>query len=134
MDIQYGWTNTGSSRACSQEGGSKSNWHGMSHCCEEGDDKICCNLPATKSDNCVSGMMKCMHTHGGKMEAIEKKLTNPKAMERDDDGKMSGSCPTAIKNRVEGVLCCAAEMETIVTCVQKEVGDYKACEDSWNKA
>ena len=47
-------------------------------------------------------MTKCMTTHGGKIEAIEKRLTNPKAMERGDDGKMSGSCPTAILNRVEG--------------------------------
>ena len=57
---------------------------------------------ATKSDNCVSGMMKCMGTYGGKIEAVEKKLTNPKAMERGDDGEMRGSCPTAIQNRVEG--------------------------------
>ena len=59
MDIQYGWTNTGSSRACSQEGGSKSNWHGMSHCCEEGDDKICCNLPGADHaiDVCICAQL-----------------------------------------------------------------------------
>ena len=99
-------------------------------CCKskEVDQTVC------KSDKCVFGMMKCMATHGDKLEIIEKKLTNPKAMQTDDDGEMSGSCPTAIKNRVEGALCCTAEMNNTVACVRREVGDYKVCEDSWNKA
>ena len=87
---------------------------------------------ATKSDNCVSGILKCMATHGGKIEAIEKRLTSPKAMERDDDGAMIGSCPKAIQNRIEGALCCTG-MEPMVACVRREVGDYKACKTSWNK-
>ena len=104
--------------------------HGALMCCKskEPDQSFC------KRDKCVSGMMKCMHTLGDKMEAIEEKLTNPKAMERDDDGQMRGSCPIAIKNRVEGALCCGAEMKNMAACVQREVGDYKECEDSWNKA
>ena len=67
-------------------------------CCKskEVDQTVC------KSGKCVVGMMKCMDTHGGKIGAVEKKLTNPKAMERGDDGEMRGSCPTAIQNRVEG--------------------------------
>ena len=44
-DQDYHWVNTGSSRPCTKEGGSKSSWHGMSHCCEDGADKICCEFP-----------------------------------------------------------------------------------------
>ena len=94
------------------------------------------NAPVTtaiESENCVSGMMECMATYGPKMEAIEKRLTSPKAMEKDDNGQMKGSCPTAIKNRVEGEHCCTAETKSMVKCVESLVGDYKACKDSWNK-
>ena len=44
IDQQYHWTNTGDSRSCMQEGGDISSWHGMSHCCEDADDTICCDF------------------------------------------------------------------------------------------
>ena len=104
--------------------------HGALVCCksQEVDQSVC------KVDKCVSGMMKCMHSHGPKFEAIENQLTDPKAMDTNDDGELEGSCPTAIMNRVEGALCCTDEMEQMIACVSSEVGDYTVCKDTWKKA
>ena len=104
--------------------------HGAVKCCksQKPDQTVC------KVDKCVSGMMKCFESHAHEIEASEKKLTNPKAMDENDEGEMEGSCPVAILNRVEGALCCTAAMEKMIMCVSREVGDYKVCKESWDKA
>ena len=103
---------------------------GAMMCCksQKADQAVC------KIDKCVSGMTKCLHAHGPEFEDVEKKLTNPKAMDENDEGEMEGSCPKAILNRVEGALCCTAAMKEMTVCVEREVGDYKVCKESWNKA
>ena len=40
----FQWTNTGSDRRCMKEGGSQDSWHGMSHCCNDDADMVCCNM------------------------------------------------------------------------------------------
>ena len=41
FDTQYYWVNTGTDRMCLKEG-SSDGWHANSHCCEDGEDKVCC--------------------------------------------------------------------------------------------
>ena len=104
--------------------------YGAVKCCksQKVDQAVC------KIDKCVSEVMKCFESHAHDIEASEKKLTNPKAMDKNDEGEMEGSCLTAISNGVEGALCCTAAMEKMTTCISERVGDYKMCKESWNKA
>ena len=103
--------------------------HGALKCCKSKkvDQSVC------KIDKCVSGMMKCMDSHGHKIERFEKQLTHPKAMDENEEGILEGSCPIAIFNRVEGTLCCTAAMKEMTMCVSREVGNYTVCKESWDK-
>ena len=99
---------------------------------------ICCkskrvDQSVCKVDTCVSAMAFCLALHND-FEDAEEKLTDPRAMDTDEDGNRYGSCSTAILNRVEGELCCTAGMKQLAACVPKEVGDYTLCKDSWNNA
>ena len=98
-------------------------------CCKSkaADESVC------KVDKCVFGPSKCLSLHND-FAAVEEKLTDPKAMEVDEDGELYGSCPKAILNSVEGTLCCTAGMEQMSTCVSSEVGDITSCKDTWNSA
>ena len=104
--------------------------HGAYMCCKSkaADQSVC------KVDKCVFGMTKCLSSHYVEFAAIEEKLTDPKAMEKDADGEVSGSCAKAIMNSVEGALCCTAGMEQMSTCLASEVGDMTSCKDAWNTA
>ena len=66
---------------------------GAAMCCKskEVDQRVC------KSNKCVAGMMKCFSMHGD-FEKAESKITNPKAIERDDDGKLKGDNPNTNPN------------------------------------
>ena len=103
---------------------------GAAMCCKSKEiDQTVCQV-----DKCVAGMTKCFMMHNDFDDAA-KKITNPKGMKKDDDGKLEGDCAVAITNRVEGALCCTAGMRQLTTtCVPKEVGDHRVCKDSWNKA
>ena len=98
-------------------------------CCKSkvADQSVC------KVDKCLFGPSKCLGLHND-FAAIEEKLTDPKAMEKDEDGEVSGSCAKAILNNVEGALCCTAGMKQLSTCVPSEVGDITSCKDTWNNA
>jgi hypothetical protein len=41
---EFQWLNTGSNRRCMKEGGTSGSWHGMSHCCDDDADMVCCNM------------------------------------------------------------------------------------------
>ena len=101
---------------------------GAIKCCKskEPDQTVC------KADKCQFGLQKCLALHGD-FTAAEKNFTNPKAMEKDKDGKPQGNCGLAIKNKVEGKACCTSGMKAMTTCLPKEVGDIKLCKDNWNK-
>ena len=103
--------------------------YGALMCCKSkvADQSVC------KVDKCVLGMSKCLGLHND-FAAIEEKLTDPKAMEKDEKGESYGSCAKAILNSVEGALCCTAGMKQITMCAHKEVGDIDSCKDSWNTA
>jgi len=99
---------------------------------------MCCKSKAAdqsvcKVDKCVFGMSKCLGLHND-FAANEEKLTDPKAMDVDENGERHGNCAKAILNGVEGALCCTAGMKQITMCVYKEVGDIDSCKDSWNTA
>ena len=100
---------------------------GAVKCCKskEPDQTVC------KADKCQFGLQKCFALHGD-FAAAEKKFTNPKAMEKDKDGKPQGNCGLAIKNKVEGKACCTYGMKALATCLTKEVGDIKLCKGKWN--
>ena len=104
---------------------------GAAMCCKSKEiDQTVCQV-----DKCVAGMTKCFMMHNDFDDAA-KKITNPKGMKKDDDGKLEGDCAVAITNRVEGALCCTAGMRQLTTtCVPKELGegDHRQCKDSWNK-
>lgn len=91
-------------------------------CCKsrEVDQTVC------KVGKCVTGIVRCFaaHYHFG---PAEKKITDPKA--KTKNGR--GSCALAIMNRVEGDLCCTSQMKQLATCVPKEAGDYRLCNDEW---
>ena len=103
--------------------------HGAVTCCKSKalDQSVC------KVDKCIFGMSKCMILHND-FSPVEDKLTDPKAMEVDENGKSKGDCGTAILNKVEGALCCTAGMKQMSTCVPSEVGDMASCKDTWNNA
>ena len=102
---------------------------GATMCCKskEIDETVC------KVDACVSGVSKCLSMHND-FDAVSERLTDPRAMDTDEDGNLFGSCATAIANGVEGALCCTAGMKQMTTCVSTAVGDYTLCKDSWNNA
>ena len=103
--------------------------HGAVTCCKSKalDQSVC------KVDKCIFGMSKCMILHND-FSAVEDKLTDPKALEVDENDESYGSCPKAILNKVEGALCCTAGMKQMSTCVPSEVGDMASCKDTWKKA
>ena len=99
----------------------------------EGAESCITDVTNTITDNCISGFSNCFISHND-FSSAENKLTNPKAMDKDENGNLYGNCATAILNRVEGELCCTAGMKQLAACVPKEVGDYTLCKNSWNTA
>ena len=87
----------------------------------------------TNPEKCIAGLSKCVVKHND-FEAIENKLTNPIAMDKDENGNLQGNCATAILNHVEGELCCTDGMKQLAACVPIEVGDYTLCKNIWNTA
>ena len=85
----------------------------------------------TKEDKCFTGFLNCFLRYDD-FETAEIQLTNPQAMDEDENGNLQGSCATAIWNRVEGELCCTTGMQQLAVCVPREVGDYTVCKNSWN--
>ena len=103
--------------------------HAATVCCQSRKvDQMVCRV-----GKCVASVALCLALHND-FEDAAKKITNPKAMEMSDEGNFEGDCAAAILNRVEGALCCTTGMQLLGKCVEREVGDYKACEDSWNAA
>ena len=102
---------------------------GAGKCCKSKkvDQSVC------KMNECVSAMSLCFTLHND-IEDVSKQITNPKGMEKNDEGKMEGDCALAILNGVEGELCCTGGMKQLPACVRKQLGDYTSCEDSWNAA
>ena len=88
-------------------------------------------IASAQADTCIFGFSECLSAHYD-FDAEEKKLTHPKAMQRNDDGNLQGSCVTAIWNGVEGKLCCTTGMQQLAACLPTKVGDYRLCEHSWN--
>ena len=103
--------------------------YGAAKCCKSKkvDRSVC------KFDECLSAMSLCFAWHND-FEFLSGKITNPKGMQTNDEGQLEGDCALAILNGVERELCCTAGMKGLPACVNREVGDYKLCKDSWNAA
>lgn len=97
---------------------------------------ICCNSKRVDQavcqvDQCTSGMLFCFASHADDLEDSAKKITNPNAIETNEQGNPQGDCGLALLFDVEGEVCCSA-MKQLTTCISREVGDYTRCKETWN--
>ena len=103
--------------------------HGAVVCCKSKKvDRAVCQV-----DQCISAMSLCFALHGD-FDALSGKITNPKGMQRNDEGQLEGDCALAILNGVEGEVCCNGGMKELSECVDREVGDYSVCNVIWSLA
>ena len=103
---------------------------GAAVCCKSKtlDEAVC------RVNQCVWSMSLCLALHQEDFKDAEKKITNPKGMERNDEGQLEGDCALAILNGVEGEVCCTAGMKELPACVVSKVLDFNSCKNSWNDA
>ena len=99
-------------------------------CCKskQVDQTVC------KADKCVYGLLKCAEHRelNAEVQKASKELTNAKAMKKDRNGKLIGDCSVALKNRVEGQICCPV-LAKVAACITNQAGTTEKCKSSWDK-